>query len=161
MKNQSIFLQFVLLIWDNNPGKSWTRFNHALYSATKTAIEAKLPIEDGDFDYIMKKCRFSYWAGTSTNGHHCGEGLYQNACQNYPKAAINFENATGRIPFILNGKRLYDGSRIIIERIAWRITGWSKENNTILLVSDSPGTNMRMQYTPSEWKIARKEITHC
>lgn len=86
----------VRLIYDQSPGRSWQRLNHALSATLGAAIFAHLSFERDDFRVMRAEMAGHYWMGNSC-GSVCGEMFYGASVKaGHTPACISFEQYAGR-----------------------------------------------------------------
>lgn len=118
----SVVLSFMKTIYRETRAGSWQGLHLAMQQGLSLAIKANFKFEKEDFrsiieapgDWRASGLGWEKWAGTD-NPHSQGERFYTLAveCGN-TSAAIAFEFAKGRKPFIYLGKRLAIGVRFEI-----------------------------------------------
>lgn len=155
-------MQILSLIWKETPYDSHRHLNSTMQSALGLVISAGIKFELNDFDLIFKKFRAGYWLGVSANGHHYGDWQYGAACRDNQSASLAYEAHFKRIPFILDGKRVYTNMTFIYEGLYCNITGWTQENDKINIVGYSDGWDKGkrklMSFDKKQWLEVRKAI---
>lgn len=159
-KDHSPLFRCVQFVYGNSNCDSWQRLNSSLRSALLIAIDTEMKCEVGDVTLIRNSFRWGFWAGTSSNGHHHGECFYALGCQVHDAFAKVYEADLGRVPFILQNRRLYDGAEFMAEDRYWWVTGWSADNTRLHVVGyESPartGRKKLLNFDRSEWLEFRK-----
>lgn len=135
---KSAAYKFLQIVWrsqgEYQNSHSWDRLNHAMKDALHMAILYGFRFGIDDFILICKRpgeggFNFGYWAGVDGKDMW-GEGFYSLACdgQYGPNlsAARAFEKWKNRKPFMLDGKRLFIGSRL----------KWPDEKNKLYIPVD-------------------------
>lgn len=139
-KEDSGPIKLLDVVWKHaNEGKghSWRILNGMLHRAMNIAINSGFKFEPDDFETIHKRFDGGYWMGNS-NPPFVGEIYYSEAvadgdyrdcyCQPNRSACISFEKWVGRKPFILDGKRLCVGSRILIDGKKYHVSSFTSNN---------------------------------
>jgi hypothetical protein len=92
-------------VWDHcchSTPFAWERLNHAMGNALSLAVGSGLQFAEGDFAYIDRVFRFSYWGGVSGQ-HGLGEGFYSQAIlEGNLSACQAFEKWKKRPAFIVD-----------------------------------------------------------
>lgn len=153
---KSTVIQMMDLAWRKNRTKSWKRLNQALYLYLKSIIELDIEFEKEDWVYIKKTYDVFHWIGTSLNGFHHGEGLYRVGCIQNKSAALAYEHANKRTPFLIKTQRVYEGFQFKWAGQYWHVTGWRKENDSINVVGyenrRKEGKRTLMSFDKATWK---------
>jgi hypothetical protein len=127
----------VSLVWEQSQqaGKSWTRFNGALYQAVHLAIDAVMDFDLEDFTHFWEKMRGSYWFHGDSEAK--GESFYRAAVKmGNLTACQSYEKWSRRKPYILDtGSRVHVGSEIDWEGKHCTLTSFDDDRETITLVT--------------------------
>lgn len=153
---KSIVIQMMDLAWRKNRTKSWIRLNTALWDYLKSIIDLGVEFEQADWEHILKSYDIWHWMGKSLNGLHMGEGLYRHACMYNKSAALSYEHANKRTPFLLKSLRVYEDFEFKWAGKYWHVTGWRKENDSINVVGyenrRKEGKRTLMSFEKATWK---------
>lgn len=125
-------LRLMKIIW--GCGDSKALFHGPLQQVLLAAIEGGLRFAVGDFTYIFDEMKGYRWF--VKRGHLYGEWLYAAACRSGNASAWkSFEAWRGRIPFIVDGKRLYVGAGFRWRSKDVRVTSFSKDQSHLVACS--------------------------
>lgn len=119
---------------------SYQTFNNGLQDFLRAIVSCGIKFNLEDYSKIRKGYKSAYWLRVSQNGKHSGEFLYEagsvydniSFCQSY-------EHSENRETFILNNKRLHEGSRFFYDKLYFTVTGWSEDNQKIKCVGYKNG----------------------
>lgn len=159
IKDKSKALEIIERVWHYENSTSYLQLNNLMQKAMQLTIEMNLKFNKEDFDYIFNTKRGSRWFGVSRNGRTQGENFYSLACKINNSAAISFEYWAKRKPFILNEKKLHEGSLVFYGGMLWRVTGFCDEDKKIFLVlqkkQKATGSKKLLQFDNKEFLSER------
>lgn len=142
MEEKTPVIQYLDLIWKHENTKGYARLNAAMQKSLSSLIQANVGFAETDFKYILSHYGCGHWIGLSLNGNHWGESFYSQSCQLNKSAAISYEKAKDRTPFLLNGKRVHQGFDFKWAGKFWHVTGW-EDNNEVLRVVGYENRNQK------------------
>lgn len=163
-KKQSSALDVMGLVFGASSRNSWQTLNQNLHTILRCLIEMDFIFDIDDYSEIDSRYRGGYWLYVSSNGNHMGESLYGAGTRSYNNTfCLSYEKATGREPFLLDSKRLHEGSEFFMDKLWWKVTGWTKDNKSIKIVGYknrmNTGKKKLMELDREKWLVIRKNIT--
>lgn len=125
-RNKGEAFRLLETIWQQSfKSESYVTTNNVMYRGLSIAIET-FNFQEDEFLKIMKNFNFGYWGGNNI------EYFYADAVRsNNNSAWKSIEKAIDRKPFILKGKRMYEGRTFFIAMnkkwVEFRCTGWNEQ----------------------------------
>lgn len=102
-------LTYLCFLVERSKGTSPRRIGYAVMAALESAAQAGMKFERDDFAQVAAHRVLSLWCA----GEDAGERLYPVLCKIGNESALkSFERWKGRLPFVVNGKRLHEGSQL-------------------------------------------------
>jgi len=138
--------------------QSYLTTNNVMYRTLSVLLEVANFRED-DFAEIEKQFNFEYWGLNSREQFYATAIIFRNR-----SAWKSIEKHLNRKPFLLNGKRIYEGAKWEAHqdnrRIFYRCTGWNSDGKVKFLTDTSCTTEKQKRYskTNEEFKDFFKEI---
>jgi len=139
----------VKLVYDESPGRSWSRLNDALREAMIAAITAHLSFNPDDFATIREHTNAHRWMGEGV------ERYYTMACElGHTPACISYERWADRpaalwAENVKTPTRLHVGSRFTWEGCSVTITSMKHEHFIACSYADDPYTDELTIGSPS------------